>query len=480
MRQALTFDDVLLVPQKSNILPNDVSLETRLTPEIKLDIPLISANMDTVTEAPMAIAMAREGGLGIIHKNLTPAQQALEVASVKRAESGIIANPITLPPHKTVSDAIKVMKKYEISGIPIVENKKLVGILTLRDLRFETNLGKSVSSIMTKELITAPEGTTIKKAKVILHKNRIEKLPLVDKDGNLKALITIKDIQKIIDYPKATKDKSGRLRVGASIGVGKEALTRTKLLLEAGVDIVVIGPAHGHSKGVLETIRAVKQKYPELPIIAGNVATAQGTRDLIKAGANSVKVGMGPGSICTTRVITGVGLPQLTAIQDCAQEIKRHKTITLVADGGTRYSGDITKALAGGAQVVMAGKLFAGTDEAPGKLIYFEGKAYKSFRGMGSFSALKKGSRDRYGLEKRAVLVPQGVEGRVDYKGPLHKVIEQLVGGITAGMGMVGAKNIPELQKKAEFILTSSASVTEGHPHGITITDETLNYPGRI
>ena len=487
-KQTLTFDDVLLLPQKSNVLPKDIDIRTKVTSSsarskgITLNIPLISADMDTVTEASLAIALARQGGIGIIHKNLSPDLQAEQVDIVKRSESGIIADPTTLPPESLIEEALEAMKRYRISGIPITKNKKLVGILTNRDLRFETNLKAKISHLMTKKnLITAPVGTTIEKAKAILHKHRIEKLPLVDRQRNLKGLITIKDIQKIIDYPQATKDKKGRLRVGASVGVGKEALERTKRLVKAGVDLLVISTSHGHSKGVIETVKKIRQLYPKLTIMAGNVATKEGTRDLIRAGADSIKVGIGPGSICTTRVVAGAGVPQVTAIKECVAAA-RFKKIPIIADGGVRYSGDISKALAAGAQTVMIGGLFAGTDEAPGELVYYQGKAYKSYRGMGSISALKEGSRDRYAQEAKTheKLVPQGVEGRVVYKGSLATVIDQLIGGLRAGMGLSGAKDIRDLQRKSRFILVSKAGVKESHPHDIDITEEAPNYPGRL
>lgn len=480
MKQALTFDDVLLVPQKSNILPSQVNVQAKLTPKIKLNLPLISADMDTVTEAPLAIALARLGGLGIIHKNLSLAKQVREIKRVKRSESGVITNPFTLGPQNSVKDAIVLMKKYNISGIPIImKGGKLVGVLTRRDLRFENNLEAKIKSRMTKTLITAPLGTTIEKAKDILHKNRIEKLPLVDKDGSLGGLITIKDIQKIIDYPSALKDNRGRLIVGASVGVGKEASRRSQALIKAGVDLVVISTAHGHSETVVETVKNLKEKFPHLEIIAGNVVTKEAVYDLVRAGADAIKIGVGPGSTCTTRIVTGVGMPQVTATQDCAKEARK-KGVSVIADGGIRYSGDIIKALAAGAQAVMIGGLFAGTEEAPGELFYLEGKAYKSYRGMGSLEALESGSRERYGQDSRAVTVPQGVEGRILYKGSLKKVTEQLIGGLKAGMGMVGTKTIAELQKKARFVTTTQAGVKEGHPHDITITKETPNYPGRI
>jgi len=477
---ALTFDDVLLIPQKSEVIPRDVKTRTILNKNLILNIPFISSDMDTVTESKMAIALARLGGLGIIHKNLDPEIQANEIKKVKRSESGLINDPITLSPDKTVDQAYQIMKKENISGIPVVENGKLIGILTKRDLRFETNLNRPIKLLMTKKVITAPIGTSLEKAKKILHRYRIEKLPLVDKQKNLKGLITYKDIQKVIDYPLATKDKKGRLKVGCSVGVKEEAEIRTEKAIKAEVDLIVISTAHGHTKTVLETVKKIRQKYPQLIIIAGNVASPEGVRDLIKSGANIIKVGIGPGSICTTRAVTGAGMPQITAIIECAKEAKKLGK-TIIADGGIRYSGDITKALAAGANAVMIGNLFAGTEEAPGELIYYQGKAYKSYRGMGSLGALKIGSKERYNQENISPdkLVPEGVEGRVIYRGPLEKVVEQLIGGLKSGMGLCGAKDIQSLQKKAKFILLSKAGLEESHPHNIVITKEAPNYPGK-
>ncbi len=477
---ALTFDDVLLIPQKSEVIPRDVKTRTALNKNLILNIPFISSDMDTVTESKMAIALARLGGLGIIHKNLDPEIQANEIKKVKRSESGLINDPITLSPDKTVGQAYQIMKKENISGIPVVENGKLIGILTKRDLRFETNLNRPIKLLMTKKVITAPIGTSLEKAKKILHRYRIEKLPLVDKQKNLKGLITYKDIQKVIDYPLATKDKKGRLKVGCSVGVKEEAEIRTEKAIKAEVDLIVISTAHGHTKTVLETVKKIRQKYPQLIIIAGNVASPEGVRDLIKSGANIIKVGIGPGSICTTRAVTGAGMPQITAIIECAKEAKKLGK-TIIADGGIRYSGDITKALAAGANAVMIGNLFAGTEEAPGELIYYQGKAYKSYRGMGSLGALKIGSKERYNQENISPdkLVPEGVEGRVIYRGPLEKVVEQLIGGLKSGMGLCGAKDIQSLQKKAKFILLSKAGLEESHPHNIVITKEAPNYPGK-
>jgi IMP dehydrogenase len=477
----LTFDDVLLLPQKSKILPKDIDLRINLTKDFSLNIPLISADMDTVTESPLAIALARLGGLGVIHKNLSSDKQAQEINKVKRSESTLITDPITLNPEDKVEEAIEIMKQYNISGIPIIKNKKLVGILTNRDLRFIENDQIKIRKVMTKKLITAPIKTTIKEAKTILHKHRIEKLPLVNEKGELKGLITIKDIQKLIDYPLANKDKNGRLRVAASIGVGKEALIRAEKSLKAKADCLVISTAHGHSQMVIETIKKIRKKYPKVVLMAGNVATKEGVRDLAKAGAHLIKIGIGPGSTCTTRAITGGGVPQLTAILECSKEAQKHK-VGLIADGGIRYSGDITKALAAGARAVMIGNLFAGTEEAPGELIYYKNKAYKSYRGMGSLGALKRGSRERYNQQKNspAKLVPEGVEGRVLYRGSLAKVVEQLTGGLRSGMGLSGAKNILDLQKKAKFILVTKHSLDESHPHNILITEQAPNYPGRV
>jgi len=480
-RENLTFDDILLLPQKAEILPRDINLKTDLTKGFFLNIPLISADMDTVTESNLAIALARLGGLGAIHKNISSEEQAQEINKVKRSESSLIADPITLSPKDTVEKAFKIMKQHNISGIPIINSKKLVGILTRRDLRFIENEQIKIGKVMTKKVITAPISTNLKKAKTVLHEHRIEKLPLINKKGELKGLITIRDIQKVIDYPLANKDKNGRLRVAASIGVGQEALERAEKSVKAGADCLMISTAHGHSKKVIETVKKIRKKYPQTILIAGNAATKEGVEDLAKAGAQIIKIGIGPGSTCTTRAITGGGVPQLTAIVECAKQAKKNK-VSIIADGGIRYSGDITKALAGGAQAVMIGNLFAGTEEAPGELIYHNNKAYKSYRGMGSLGALKKGSQERYNQQNNdpAKLVPEGVEGRVLYKGPLAKVVEQLTGGLCSGMGLSGAKNIPQLQKKAKFILISSQSATESHPHSMDITEQAPNYPGRV
>lgn len=475
---ALTYDDVLLVPQKSEILPRDVRLKTQLTKNISINIPLISADMDTVTESRMAIAMAREGGIGIIHKNMSIDSQAVQVEIVKRSESGVISDPITLSEGDLVEKAHDVMDKYGISGIPITRDDGTVaGILTRRDLRFEEDVKKQISEVMTTDVITAPVGTTDAQALEILQKNRIEKLPIVDDDGLLRGLITIKDTQKKLDFPLASKDKYGRLIVGASIGVGDEALERVSVLVEKGLDVAVISTAHGHSKGVLDTVKRVRDQYPDLEIIAGNVVTAEGTQELIDAGATAVKIGVGPGSICTTRVVAGVGMPQLSALKECLKA-SRDAGVPLIADGGIRYSGDIVKALAIGASTIMAGGLFAGSDEAPGETIYYQGKTYKAYRGMGSEGALNKGSRERYGQKgvKKGKLVPEGVEGQVIYKGDVSQIVFQLVGGIRSGFGYLGAEDVDALQERAVFVPITSASLKESHPHDIFITKEASNY----
>ncbi len=476
-QETLTFDDVLLVPAYSEVLPKDVCLQTRLAREIWLNIPILSAAMDTVTEAPMAMALAREGGLGIIHKNMTIERQAEEVDKVKRSESGMIVDPITLPPGARVGEALSVMEKYSISGIPIVEKGKLIGILTNRDLRFMEDRNQPVSEVMTRDnLITAREGIDIEKAKNILHKHRIEKLPLVDSDGMLKGMITVKDIMKKIQYPNACKDSRGRLRVGAAVGVNREMMDRVAALAESEVDVIVVDSSHGHSKGVLESVAAIKERYPDLVVIGGNVATGEGTKSLIEAGADAVKIGLGPGSICTTRVVTGAGVPQISAILDCREIAGKHD-IPLIADGGITYSGDITKALAAGADAVMIGSLFAGTEEAPGETILYEGRSYKVYRGMGSTEAMLSGSADRYFQEEgSSKLVPEGVVGRVPFKGPLADSVFQLVGGVKAGMGICGAKDIKTLQNTAKMIRISQAGVRESHPHNIIITKEAPNY----
>lgn len=476
--EGLSFDDVLLVPQKSNILPSECDTSTSAARGIQLKIPLLSSPMDTVTEARMAIAIAREGGLGIIHRNMSIERQAAEVDRVKRTEHGIILNPFHLSPTHSIRDALKIMERYHISGVPITvdDDNKLVGILTNRDIRFEDNLDRAISEVMTKEgLITAPVGTTLEQAREILQRHKIEKLPIIDEAGRLKGLITIKDIEKIRQFPLATKDENGRLRVGAAVGPMSDPVGRTTALVEAGVDTVVVDSAHGHSAGVINAVRAIKKKFPNLPVIAGNVVTAQGARDLIEAGADGIRVGVGPGSICTTRVVAGVGVPQITAIMECVKETKKHG-IPVIADGGIRLSGDITKALAAGADCVMIGNLFAGTDETPGEIEIFRNRSYKVYRGMGSIGAMKQGSSDRYAQVDESRLVPEGIEGRVPYKGPLSDTVHQLVGGLRSGMGYCGARTIGELQAKATFIRISPAGVRESHPHDVVITKEAPNY----
>ncbi|HHV61327.1 MAG TPA: IMP dehydrogenase [Firmicutes bacterium] len=474
--EGLTFDDVLLVPAKSDVLPREVDTSTYLTRNIKLNIPLLSAAMDTVTEARLAIAIAREGGLGVIHKNMSIEKQALEVDKVKRSEHGVIVDPIFLGPDDTIRDALRIMERYRISGVPITKNGKLVGILTNRDLRFETNYDQPIENVMTKEnLITAPVGTTIEEAKAILQKHKIEKLPLVDEEFNLKGLITIKDILKAKQYPNAAKDPRGRLRVGAAVGVTADVLERAGALVAAGVDLIVVDTAHGHSRGVIDTVKKIKANFKGIEVAAGNVATAEGTRDLIEAGADCVKVGIGPGSICTTRVVAGIGVPQITAIANCWAEARKHG-IPIIADGGIKYSGDITKAIAAGADAVMIGNLLAGTEESPGERIIYKGRSFKVYRGMGSIGAMKEGSRDRYFQENEQKLVPEGIEGRVPYKGPAADTIYQLVGGLRAGMGYCGTRNIEELKTKTRFIRVTGAGLRESHPHDVVITKEAPNY----
>lgn len=473
----LTFDDVLLMPAKSDILPRDVDISTSLTKKIKINIPLLSAAMDTVTESELAISIAREGGIGIIHRAMSPQRQASEVDRVKKSESGMIIDPVTISPEKPISDAMALMEKYKISGVPVTVNGRLVGILTNRDLKFETGMTKRVSEVMTrKKLITASVGTDLDAAKEILHKYKIEKLPIVDKDFNLKGLITIKDIEKRRKYPHACKDKVGRLRVGAAIGVGEDSLFRADLLVKAGVDVIAIDTAHGHTTSVLEVLKKVKKKF-NIEVIAGNVATAEGTLDLIRAGADAVKIGIGPGSICTTRIVAGAGVPQITAIINCASAAKKYK-VPLIADGGIKYSGDITKALAAGAHSIMLGGLFAGTDESPGETILYQGRSYKVYRGMGSLGAMEQGSKDRYqqaGVESKK-LVPEGVEGRVPNKGPLSQSIHQLMGGLRSGMGYCGCKSLNELRQKSRFIRITNAGLRESHVHDVVVTKEAPNY----
>lgn len=476
--EAITYDDVLLIPGKSSVLPRDVDVSTRLTNSIRLNIPLISAAMDTVTELEMAIALAREGGIGIIHKNITIERQAEEVDKVKRSESGMIMNPVTLTADKTVGDVLDLMAKFSVSGIPIVEDGKLVGILTNRDLRFQPNRNLKVAEVMTKEhLVTAPVGTTLEEAESILQKHKIEKLPVVDKNGKLKGLITFKDIQKKKRFPMACKDKHGRLRVGAAVGVTEDTIERVQALISAGVDVVVIDTAHGHSIGVLDMVKRVKSKF-SIEVIAGNVGTAEAAKDLIKAGADCIKIGIGPGSICTTRVVAGVGVPQVTAIMECVSVAKKYK-IPAIADGGIKQTGDIAKAIAAGADSVMIGGLFAGLQESPGEKVLYEGRTYKIYRGMGSFDAMKEGSKDRYFQDVEddiQKLVPEGIEGRVPFKGELSTTVYQMVGGLRAAMGYCGAENISVLQSKAKFVRMSDAGLRESHPHDIKITKEAPNY----
>ncbi|WP_110941892.1 IMP dehydrogenase [Geosporobacter subterraneus] len=477
IKEGLTFDDVLLIPQKSSILPKDVEVKTRLTNKIKLNIPLMSAGMDTVTEAKLAIAMAREGGIGIIHKNMTIDRQALEVDKVKRSEHGVIVDPFYLSPEHVIADALELMERYHISGVPIVDaSMKLVGILTNRDIRFENDMNKKIGEAMTKDnLVTASEGISMADAERILKSRKIEKLPIVDEGGYLKGLITIKDIEKTIQYPNSAKDERGRLLVGAAIGITGDMLERTEALVKAGVDVVVLDTAHGHSQGVLDAVKRVKSIYPELQVIAGNVATAEATVDLIKAGADAVKVGIGPGSICTTRVVAGIGVPQVTAVYDCAQAAKAYD-IPIIADGGIKYSGDIPKAIAAGADVCMIGSLFAGTEESPGETVIYKGRSFKVYRGMGSLGAMGAGSKDRYFQEDSKKFVPEGVEGMVPYKGALKETVYQLVGGLKAGMGYCGTPTIKALKEEGKFMKITAAGLKESHPHDINITKEAPNY----
>ncbi|OPZ67304.1 MAG: Inosine-5'-monophosphate dehydrogenase [Firmicutes bacterium ADurb.Bin467] len=480
IREGLTFDDVLLIPRKSSVLPKEVDTSVELCRGIRLNIPLMSAAMDTVTDARLAIAIAREGGLGVIHKNMSIEEQAAQVDKVKRSENGVITDPFFLSPDHLVADAQELMSRYRISGVPITENGKLVGILTNRDLRFETDFTKKISEVMTSEnLVTAPVGTTLDMARNILAKHRIEKLPLVDENFMLRGLITIKDIQKTMKYPYSAKDANGRLLCAAAVGVTRDLMHRAEALVRAKVDMIALDTAHGHSAGVLHAVEVVKSAYPDLPVIAGNVATADATHDLILAGADVVKVGIGPGSICTTRVVAGIGVPQITAIMDCAEEADRHGK-AIIADGGIKYSGDIPKAIAAGASAVMLGSLFAGVEESPGAMEIFQGRSFKVYRGMGSMAAMAEGSRDRYFQEDEKKLVPEGVEGRVPYKGPLSETIFQLVGGLRSSMGYCGTPNIQSLRTDAEFIRITGAGLVESHPHDINITKEAPNYSVRM
>ena len=485
---ALTFDDVLLVPQHSTVLPTQVDVSTRLTRNIRLNVPIVSAAMDTVTESGLAIAMAQQGGLGVIHKNLSVEEQAAEVDRVKRSESGMIVNPITLSPANKIFEALDLMKNYRISGVPITQDGskegRLVGILTNRDLRFETNVNRTIGEVMTKDpLITVPVGTTLDEAREILHRHKVEKLLVVDRDYRLKGLITVKDIQKMVKYPNACKDALGRLRCGAAIGVAKDSLDRARALVAAGVDVLVVDTAHGHSQGVLDMVARIRREFPNTDLVAGNVATADATAALIEAGVDAVKVGIGAGSICTTRVVAGIGVPMVTAVSDCARAAAG-RNVPVIADGGIRYSGDIVKALAVGASSVMIGNLFAGTDESPGELILFQGRSYKEYRGMGSIGAMRRGSRDRYfqdefdleGGRRADKLVPEGIEGRVAHKGSVAAMIHQLVGGLRAGMGYTGCGTLPELQRNAKLIRITPAGVRESHVHDVQITKEAPNY----
>ena len=479
IREGLTFDDVLLVPARSDVLPRDVDLSVQLTPVIHLNIPIMSAAMDTVTDSRMAIAIAREGGLGIIHKNMSISAQAREVDRVKRSEHGVITDPFFLSPTHSVQDAENLMARYRISGVPITENGKLVGIITNRDLRFETDYSRKIGEVMTSvNLITAPEGTTLEDAKEILAKHRIEKLPIVDAEGMLKGLITIKDIEKNQKYPNSAKDANRRLLCGAAVGVTKDVFERIDALLDAKVDVISIDTAHGHSVGVLRQVEAIRNRYPNIQLFAGNVATAEATHDLIAAGVDCVKVGIGPGSICTTRVVAGIGVPQVTAVADCAEEADKHG-IRVIADGGIKYSGDIVKALAAGGSCVMLGSLLAGTEESPGAMEIYQGRSFKVYRGMGSMAAMAEGSKDRYFQEDAKKLVPEGVEGRVPYKGALADTVFQMLGGLRAGMGYCGAKTIDDLRRDAQFVRITNAGLLESHPHDIYITKEAPNYSSK-
>ncbi len=477
--EALTFDDVSLLPAYSEVLPHETNLETRLTREITMRIPLTSAAMDTVTESETAISIAREGGIGIIHRNMSVERQALEVNKVKKSERGMVIDPVTVEPEQKISDVLELMARYRISGVPVVKNGQLVGIITNRDLRFENNMDLQVSEVMTKDnLVTAPVGISLEESKRLLHKRRIEKLLVVDDEGKLKGLITIKDITKIIKYPNACKDDLGRLRVGAAVGVGKDTPARVAALYQAGVDVLAVDSAHGHSRNILHTVRQIKADYPDLQVIAGNVATASGAQSLVEAGADAIKVGVGPGSICTTRIVAGVGVPQITAIMECSK-IGRAHNVPIIADGGIKYSGDLVKAIASGADSVMIGSLFAGTDESPGETILYQGRTYKVYRGMGSLGAMKEGSRDRYFQDQvfePQKLVPEGIEGKVPYRGPISAIVHQLMGGLRAGMGYAGCVNLQELQTKARMVRVTSAGLRESHVHDVIITKEAPNY----
>ena len=474
---ALSFDDVLLVPQYSQIVPRDVKLESQLTRNLQLKIPLMSAAMDTVTEAKTAIALAREGGIGVIHKNLPVEEQARQVSRVKKSESKVIENPVTIHPDQRLTEALEIMRRHNISGLPVVKDRTLVGMLTHRDLRFETDLDQSVSQVMTTDVITGKDGVSFDDAVTVLRTNRVEKLPIVNDKGELRALITFKDIEKEFKFPYAAKDSRGRLVVAAATGVGPKGIERAESLVKAGVDLLVVDSAHGHSKGVLEAVSELKASFPDTDVVAGNVATADATKALIEAGADAVKVGIGPGSICTTRVVSGVGVPQVAAVKECFLEARK-SDVPIIADGGIKYSGDIVKALACGAQIVMVGNLLAGTDEAPGEVVFYQGRTYKVYRGMGSLGAMREGSKDRYFQDdvNPEKLVPEGIEGRVPYKGPLAKVVFQLMGGLRAGMGYCGAETLPQLCEKARFVRISGSGLRESHVHGVQITEEPPNY----
>lgn len=480
VKEGITFDDVLLIPGECTVLPKEVDLTVELTKGINLKVPLISAAMDTVTEHTLAIAMARSGGIGIIHKNMSIEEQASQIDKVKRSEHGVITDPFFLSPEHMVYDALELMKKYKISGVPITTKGKLVGIITNRDLRFETNFDQPIANVMTKDnLITAPVGTTLEEAQKILGAHRIEKLPLVDKNYNLKGLITIKDIEKTIQFPNSAKDDNGRLLAGAAVGTAQGTLERVEELVRQKVDIIAVDTAHGHSTPVLDVVKAIKKKYPSLPVIAGNVATAEGTRALIEAGADVIKVGMGPGSICTTRIIAGIGVPQVTAIMDCAEMADKYG-VRIIADGGVKYSGDIVKAIGAGASAVMIGSLFAGTKESPGEIEIYQGRSFKVYRGMGSIGAMNAGSSDRYFQENERKLVPEGVEGRVPYRGTIGEIVFQMVGGLRSGMGYCGLDSIERLRTEAKFIKITNASLIESHTHDITITKESPNYSAKV
>ena len=477
-RLALTFDDVLLQPGYADFLPHEADVRTRITRDLHLNIPILSSAMDTVTEWRSAVTMAREGGLGVLHKNLTPEEQAREVLKVKRAESGMVIDPITIEPRRSLSEAFDVMRRHDISGVPVVDNGKLIGILTSRDVRFEKNLAQPVEQLMTRKLVTAPFGVSTERAKELLHENRIEKLLVVDERGGLVGLITIKDLLQADKNPEAIKDEKGRLRCAAALGVGKDRAERAAALVAAGVDVLVIDTAHGHSKGVVDAVKQTKREHPHVQIVAGNIATAEATELLIQAGADGIKVGIGPGSICTTRIVAGVGVPQVTAIHDCARAAAKHG-VPVIADGGIKFSGDVVKAIAAGAEAVMIGSLFAGTDETPGQVVLYQGRSYKQYRGMGSLGAMRKGSKDRYAqqdVEDVGKLVPEGIEGRVPYRGPLGNVVYQLVGGLRAGMGYTGCRTIEELRTKAKFVRQSAQGLRESHVHDVVVTEEAPNY----